>query len=135
MQIDRYQRKISGPLLDRIDLQITVSPLKARELSSTASRETSHVVRERVKRARKRQLERNHLKKINAELTPKELEMHFKIAPSAKTIIDQAVDSMNLSMRAYKRSLRVAATIADLENKEQIEEEHILEALSYRTMG
>jgi magnesium chelatase family protein len=133
LQIERYKRKISGPLLDRIDIQITVSPLRSHDITAKEVREQSEVVRERVKLARRRQLERNHHKKINAELSPKELEKAFKIEPSAKDIINQAMDAMNLSMRAYQRSLRVAGTIADLENKEVITEEHVLEALSYRT--
>lgn len=132
LQVQRYRRKISGPLLDRIDIQITVSPIRSHDVKTKEISESSHTIRERVKLARARQTLRFKSTKTNAEMTPKELERLFPIDPIAKQIIDSAMDSMHLSMRAYQRTLRVAATIADLACRTTIEEDHILEALSYR---
>jgi len=140
MQIDRYQHKISGPLLDRIDIRVTMSVMRASEITH-AAQESSQAIRQRVIEARKRQEARfgkgkgkgKEKGKTNSEMTAREIQQYFPITAPIKAIIDGAVDSMNLSMRAYFRTLRVAATIADLAHSDTIEEEHLLEALSYRS--
>ncbi|MDB6081787.1 MAG: hypothetical protein JWO53_1059 [Chlamydiia bacterium] len=133
LQVARYQRKISGPLLDRIDLHITVSAIKSSEITGTSSAESSQVIRERVVKARHRQQKRFNSAKTNAEMTVKEIHKFFPLNPPIKAILDQAVDSMHLSMRAYFRTIRTAATIADLMDQDEISEDALLEALSYRS--
>lgn len=135
IQVDRYQRKISGPLLDRIDLHITVSALSASEITSPmqAQVENSEVVRKRVAKARERQSNRFSSPRTNAEMSVKEINHFYPLKPAVKALLDQATDSMHLSMRAYFRTIRCAATIADLAGEESIHEEALLEALSYRS--
>ena len=128
--IKRYQNRISGPLLDRIDLHIDVPPLAAHELQSTHSAESSSMVRERVVSAYALQMHRQQ--RPNMALTPTQLEQHSILDETAQNIMQLAQQRMNLSARAYHRVLRVARTIADLAQSEQINAQHISEALSYR---
>jgi magnesium chelatase family protein len=132
IQIDRYVRKISGPLLDRIDVQVTVGPLKTSELTHVMAPEPSSKVRERVLKARKRQIERFGMVKTNAEMSVKEIERYFPLTHEVKDLLCQAVDTLHLSMRSYFRTVRLAATLCDLAEKDSISEAEILEALSYR---
>ncbi|OTG76973.1 ATP-dependent protease [Acinetobacter sp. ANC 5054] len=129
--IKRYQNRISGPLLDRIDLHIDVPPLAAHELQSTQSAENSTTVRERVITAYQQQMQRQQ--RPNMALTPTQLEQHSILDTTAQNIMQMAQQRMNLSARAYHRVLRVARTIADLAQSEQINAQHISEALSYRS--
>lgn len=135
-QISRYIGKISGPLLDRIDIQIEVTPVKYSKLESSESIETSMQIKQRVNFARKRQQERYESEKIysNAALTPKLIEKYCKLNKEGKQILQLAFEKLGLSARAHGRILKVARTIADLENKENIETKHIAEAIQYRSL-
>lgn len=130
-QIKRYQDKLSGPLLDRIDLHITVPALPIADLQNSAAGETSEQVRLRVDAAYKRQLSRQQ--KVNNELSPSELDTHIQLGDSEKQMLQLAQQRLNLSARGYHRVLRVARTIADLADSEHITSAHVSEALSYRS--
>ncbi len=129
-QVARYRGKISGPLLDRIDIQIEVPALPENELMAKASAEPSSAVRERVARARARQSERQG--KPNAALAPKEIELHCHLDPAGETLLRQAIARLKLSARAYHRILKLALTLADLAGAERIEPGHLAEAIQYR---
>ena len=128
--IKRYQNRISGPLLDRIDLHIDVPPLKAQELQSSTEVENSATVRERVLRAYDFQIQRQGA--TNQSLSPQQLEAHAQLNQASKNMLEIAQQRLNLSARAYHRILRVARTIADLSQSSDIETAHLSEALSYR---
>ena len=134
--IDKYIGKISGPLLDRIDIHIEVSPVRYDNLNSNAQIEKSEQIKKRVNRAREVQRERYKEYKIysNSELTPKLMEKYCKLNENSKRILKAAFDNLGLSARAYGRILKVARTIADLDSKENIEEKHIAEAIQYRSL-
>lgn len=129
--IKRYQNRISGPLLDRIDLHIDVPPLQASELQDTKPVEDSNTVRQRVVDAYHHQIERQNC--LNMALNPKLLEKYATLDVQAAKIIELAQQRLNLSARAYHRVLRVARTIADLAQSENIQSTHLTEALSYRS--
>ena len=130
-QIKRYQEKLSGPLLDRIDLQITVPALPASDLQSAQQGESSAVVRERVIQAYQRQQARQG--KLNSELSPSELDQFATLGEAESRILAMAQSRLNLSARGYHRVLRVARTIADLAGSERIQTAHLTESLSYRS--
>ncbi len=129
-QIQRYQDKISGPLLDRIDLHINVPALPISDLQNATAGETSAVVRQRVKSAYQRQIQRQG--KANNELSPSELDIYAPLGEAEKQLLATAQTRLNLSARGYHRVLRVARTIADLASSEMIQVPHLTEALSYR---
>jgi magnesium chelatase family protein len=132
-RVEGYRSKISGPLLDRIDLHVTVGrPSKLALRKHGPDGEHSLIVAERVSRARSVQLERGG--PCNARLRPAELEAHCQLQPECLALIEQAVDRFRLSARAYQRVLRVARTIADLAQAETITPPHIAEALGLRTL-
>lgn len=133
-QIMKYQKKISGPLLDRIDIHIEVPRLKYEKLVEGKLSEASSIVRERVQKARDIQTKRfKNLKiKANSAISSKYIKDFCKLDEPGEKMIAQAVDSMKLSARVYHRLLKVARTIADLEGKETITRDHISEALQYR---
>lgn len=136
-QITRYLNKISGPLLDRIDLQIEIAPLSFEELSKAAPGETSAQIRERVMRARQLQVERYKEHPgihCNAQMTEKMLAQYCVLDEPTKEVLRQAMVRLNLSARAYSRILKVARTIADLDGKANIELSHIAEAVGYRNL-
>ncbi len=129
-QISRYRAKISGPLLDRIDLHIEVPALNEDELIKTAESEHSHVVRARVEKARTLQLARQG--KSNNLLGTKEIDDYCKPDDAGLTLLKSAISRLNLSARAYHRILKVARTIADLAGEASIKPSHIAEAVQYR---
>ena len=131
--IKRYQNRISGPLLDRIDLHIDVPPLQASELQNTKPVEDSETVRLRVVAAYNVQIERQGC--LNMALSPKQLEQYATLDLQASKIIEIAQQRLNLSARAYHRVLRVARTIADLAQSKEIQSTHLTEALSYRSQN
>lgn len=130
----RYLKKISGPLLDRIDLHVELKQLSQDELLSAPTGEPSAVIRQRVIKARQIQLERlrPYGKFCNSQLNSKELQLFCKLTPSSVNLLRQAITQLKLSPRAYDRILKVARTIADLANSENIQDAHLFEAISYR---
>lgn len=134
--ITKYMGKISGPLLDRIDICVEVSPVKYEKLDSDEKIETSEMIKERVNKARKIQLERYKNIGIysNSELTPNLIEEHCKLDEKGKKILENAFNKLKLSARAYGRILKVARTIADLSENQNIEVNHIAEAIQYRAL-
>jgi len=135
-QIRKYRSRISGPLLDRMDIHIEVPPVTIRELSGDREEEPSDRIRERVTKARAIQEERFKGKKIhaNAQMTARMVKKHCVPSDSGQQLLERAVEKFGLSPRAYHRVLKVARTIADLEQKDQIEDAHIAEAIQYRTL-
>jgi len=136
MQISRYLSRISGPLMDRFDIQIEVPPISFDELTSHRPPETSKSIRDRVNRARQIQLERYRSEGIfyNAQLNSRLVEKYCVLSSSQKKMLHQAFTSLNLSARAYDRILKVARTIADLEGCKHIEDHHLAEAIQYRKL-
>lgn len=135
-QISKYIGKISGPLLDRIDINVSVNSVKYTDLDSAAQPESSNSIRKRVNNAREIQLERykEHGIFSNSELTPKLISHFCKLDNSAQLILKNAYEKMGLSARGYGRLLKVARTIADLDNQEIIQSKHIAEAIQYRQL-
>lgn len=136
-EIQKFLSKISGPILDRIDIHIHVNPVKFDELSSKTDAEKSENVRERVIKARKIQLER--FKNIpglysNSNMTSKEIKLFCKIDEDCEKLMKLAIMKLGLSARAYDRILKVSRTIADLEGAENITTAHISEAIQYRSL-
>jgi magnesium chelatase family protein len=131
--VARYRMRISGPLLDRIDLHVTVSALKPDELDSAQAGEASHRVRLRVARARSRQLRRQGTP--NAQLSGPEAESRARIDAASRSLLREAAAAMALSARGRHRVLKVARTIADLASSDRVECEHLGEALGYRQPG
>lgn len=136
-QIVRYLNKISGPLLDRIDLQIEITPLSFEEMSRTAPGETSAVIRERVIRARKIQEERFAQERgihCNAQMNSRLMHRYAQPDEAGMALLREAMNRLQLSARAYDRILRVSRTIADLAGCETIQPEHLAEAIGYRNL-
>ncbi len=135
--IQRYHTKISGPLLDRIDIHIEVPSLKYDELKSTQPGESSVEIRARINNARKLQLERFKSKRkiyCNAHLGSKHIRKYCSIDDQSQSLLKTAIERFGLSARAYDKVLKVARTIADLENSENIKVQHIAEAIQYRSL-
>jgi magnesium chelatase family protein len=136
--VQKYLNKISGPLLDRIDLHVEVTPVLFSELSNTNSKgEPSSAIRERVMRAREIQTERyknNPGMYSNAQMTSKQLREICMINTAGEALLKRAMERLNLSARAYDRILKVSRTIADLGNSTDIKAEHLAEAIQYRSL-
>ena len=134
-QIRRYKAKISGPLLDRIDLQIQVDSVKYDDLVSDGLEESSEAVRQRVNVARRIQRERfkNDGIKTNAEMGERELNMYCKLSKENEQLFKKSFETLHLSARGRSRILKVARTIADLDYSEDIQKKHLLEAIGYRS--
>jgi magnesium chelatase family protein len=135
-QIQQYLGKLSGPLLDRLDIHIEVPSVKFKDLESREEGEKSSVIRERVNKARKIQQERYKGLNIfsNAELTPMLIKKYCKLDKKCSEILKNAFERLGLSARAHNRILKVARTIADMEESESILKEHLLEAIQYRSL-
>jgi magnesium chelatase family protein len=134
--IERYIGRISGPLLDRIDLHIEVPSVPFQDLAGTADGTSSAVMRQQVARAREAQRQRlgadSH--RLNSRMTSRQLRKHCPLDEAGKTLLKQAMENLGLSARAHDRILRVARTIADLEGSPDIRPTHLSEAVSYRTL-
>ncbi|WP_319370134.1 YifB family Mg chelatase-like AAA ATPase [uncultured Ilyobacter sp.] len=131
-QINNYKKKISGPIVDRMDLYVEVKKLKTEELLNYGDGETSEIIRNRVESARERQYTRMGEGRLNSNMTQKDIKKYCKLDGDGMKILKGAVESLGLSARGYDKALKVARTIADLENRENINKSDILEALSYR---
>ena len=137
VMVQRYLNKISGPLLDRIDLHVEVTPVAFSELSSQRTSETSEVIRDRVIKAREIQAERYKDQPgvyANAHMSSKMLKEICRINTVGQNLLKTAMDRLNLSARAYDRILKVSRTIADLGASEEIKPEHLAEAIQYRSL-
>ena len=145
IQIRNYRNKISGPLLDRIDIHIEVPSVSYHELSSLGAGEPSAAIRGRIIAAR--DIQHNRFKGLpstgsgrrrkvhcNATMRSKDMSKFCQLKEDAQSLLKMAIAELNFSARAYDRILKVARTIADLASKEQIESEHISEAIQYRTL-
>lgn len=132
----RYLSKVSGPLLDRLDIHIEVPPVDYAQLSETEAGEPSAAIRERVNKARRIQLERFKGTKIscNAKMTASQTRKYCVLSEKAAKTLELSFEKLGLSARAYDKILKVARTIADLDNSESIENKHILEAIQYRSL-
>lgn len=135
--VKKYLNKISGPLLDRIDIHMEIVPVPFEDLSNKPLGESSEVIRNRVIKARKIQEERFKSETgiyCNAQMTSKQLRKYAKLNDQCKVLIENAMRRLNLSARAYDRILKLSRTIADLDNSENIETTHIAEAITYRNL-
>lgn len=136
-QIQRYMNKISGPLLDRIDIQIEITPVPFKDISRAAPGESSDVIRERVIKARHIQEERFRECKgvhCNAQMSERMIHQYAEPGEDGMEMLRMAMERLNLSARAYNRILKVARTIADLEASERVLPQHLAEAISYRNL-
>mgnify|MGYP000315176496 FL=1 len=134
--IDRYLSKLSSPLLDRIDIHIEVLPVDYADLKEVKKLETSRDIRSRVNKARQIQIERYKKENIfsNSQLSPKNIKKYCKLSKDAEKIMEQAFKKYRFSARTYNKMLKVSRTIADLDGEEIIQENHILEAVRYRSL-
>ena len=135
-QISKYLSRISGPIMDRIDIHIEVDSVTYDQLKSEDTEEKSATIKERVNRARQTQLDRykNDKNYSNAKMSVTQVKKYCKLDNTSELLLRRAFESLNLSARAHDRILKVARTIADLEGCENIEASHIAEAISYRTL-
>lgn len=135
-EINRYIHKISGPLLDRIDIQVEVQSVEYNKIMDIKQEESSQEIKERVNKARKIQEERYKEYNIfsNAELSPKLIEKYCRVDEESKQLLERAFKKLHLSSRAYNRILKVSRTIADLDGRENISKKDIAEAIQYRSL-
>lgn len=136
MQIERYLGRISGPLLDRIDIHIEVPPVPFRELSNDTTGTNSETMREQVIAARGLQRQRfaGEENNLNGKMTPRQIRKHGKLSGDAEQLLKMAMEEMGLSARAHDKILRISRTIADLDESEAISAVHLSEAINYRTL-
>jgi len=136
IMIQRYRSRISGPLLDRLDIHVEVPAVKYRELTARAPGETSAAIRERVNRARTVQLARYAGARIfcNAQMGARELHQHCQVDAAGERLLELAINRLGLSARAYTRILKVARTCADLDGGGALEARHLSEAIQYRSL-
>ena len=136
--IQRYISKISGPLMDRIDIHIDVPAVNFKEMRSTAEPESSAAIRERVVRTRQKQLERfaSSRQKIycNAQMSSRHIRTFCELSTDCERLLERAMTQQGLSARAHDRILKVARTIADIDENPAIEPKHIAEAIQYRSL-
>jgi magnesium chelatase family protein len=136
MAVQKYRQRISGPLLDRIDLHIEVPAVRYEELSGKAPGEPSEALRTRVEAARRIQQARFGKTKAscNARMSPRQSKDHCQLTDASQELLRVAISELNFSARAYDRILKVARTIADLAGRDGIEAEDVSEAIQYRTL-
>ena len=135
--VQKYLNKVSGPLMDRIDLHVEVTPVSFSELSSERRSENSAIIRERVIKAREIQEKRFNGKEglyCNAQMEPKMVQEICVIGDTGKNLLNRAMQKLNLSARAYDRIIKVSRTIADLASSEEIKTEHLAEAIQFRSL-
>ena len=136
MQIERYMGRISGPLLDRIDLHIEVPAVPFQELAANADGTSSALMREQVQRARQAQRERFGAEsaRLNSRMTSRQLRRYCALDDEGRELLKTAMEELGLSARAHDRILRVARTVADLEGSAAILPGHVIEAIGYRSL-
>jgi magnesium chelatase family protein len=134
--VQRYRRRLSGPLLDRIDLQVEVPRISYQELSGMAEPESSATIRARVERARQIQRERfaGSGTICNAAMKPRQIRQFCLLDEAGQKLMEMVTDRLGFSARTYTRLLKVARTIADLAKSEQIRQSHLAEAIQYRSL-
>ena len=132
--VERYRSRISGPLLDRIDIVVEVPAVAFEDLRSRSEAEPSREIRKRVNKAREIQNRRYGGKLCNAHMGPGEMRDYCGLDPDGEELLHQAFDTMGLTARSYDRILRVARTIADLDGQEQIQPQHLAEAIQYHAV-
>jgi magnesium chelatase family protein len=135
-QIRQYQARISGTLMDRIDIHIEVPAVRYRDLRGKRSGESSAAIKDRIDTARRRQKDRFQTQDTfcNARMSDKQIRQHCTIDEDSQRLLEMAIDKLGMSARAYSRILKVARTIADLEENEQIRASHVAEAIQYRNL-
>ena len=135
-QIETYRRRISGPLLDRIDIHVDVPRVEYREMTSSRPAETSAAIRARVEEARRVQHRRFEGQGTftNARMTSRHVREHCQVDSDGQVLLRQAMDVLGFSARAYTKILKLSRTIADLEGAEAIAPHHVSEAINYRTL-
>ena len=134
--IHRYRSKVSGPLMDRIDIHVDVPAVRYKDLADVHDSESSVAIRHRVKRARSGQSERFHGRNFfcNAQMSNRHIRNYCTIGQESHRLLETAIDKLGLSARAYNRVLKIARTIADLEGTKDINMHHISEAIQYRSL-
>ncbi|MDP3045227.1 MAG: ATP-binding protein, partial [Bacillota bacterium] len=135
-QIQRYAGRISGPLLDRIDIQIEVPRVRFSDLEGESQEEDSVTIRARIQNARVRQQERFAETGIhcNAQMRPRDVRRWCRLTPTARVLLREAFQRLKLSARAHDRVLKVARSVADLDSSDVIEQNHVAEAVQYRML-
>ena len=136
-QVERYRQRISGPLLDRIDLHVEAPAVEYKDLSDRVPAESSASIRERILKARdiqNRRFAKSRKTSCNARMRHAQLKEHCRLDDSGNELLKRAMTDLNFSARSYDRILKVARTIADLASSESIATDHLLEALSYRNL-
>ncbi|MBU1557489.1 YifB family Mg chelatase-like AAA ATPase [Patescibacteria group bacterium] len=132
-QINNYQRKISGPIVDRIDMWTEVSKIEYSKLSEkTNNGDSTELIRTRVVKARQKQKERFGSEKTNSDMSAKDIEKYIQLSPQVKELLNKSAQNINLSARAYHKIIKLSRTIADLDNSNEILIKHLMEALTYR---
>ncbi len=137
-QIQRYSSKVSGPLLDRIDLHLEVGAVAFKDMNDGRKGESSKVIKNRVDKSRKIQENRYKMSKrifCNAQMTTAEIDTYCALDPASLRLLEKSVEKLGLSARAYHRILKIARTIADMDNKENLALSHVAEAVQYRRNG
>jgi magnesium chelatase family protein len=133
IELQRYQKKLSGPILDRIDIHVTVDNIEHKNLlKKNTNEEKSFDIKKRVINAQKNQIYRFGKQKLNSEMNNKDIKTYLTIEPEAKEFIDLASERLGISARVYMKMIKIAQTIADLNNDESITKNHLAEALQYR---